>query len=89
MVLNDYGFDTKNLILMILENVEITNTNLNVSNLLGTQFSYSIESTGDLPKSYSITPIPAGILLINNIISGTFTSIGTYIISMGVSGSTD
>ena len=86
---NNYGTDTKKLILTIIENVKITNTIFDVYNKLGTFFSYVIESIGPYPKYYSVTPnLPAGVYLDNNIISGTFTTGGTYVMSIGVSGIT-
>jgi len=85
---NNYGTDTKQLVLTVLDPVKITNTNLIVYNIIGSQFFYTIESSGALPKIFSIPDIPGILSLNNNIITGTFTTIGTYNMTMIVSGTT-
>jgi len=86
--INNFGIDTKELNLIILENYEITNTNLNIYNKLDTQLYYSINSTGDLPKEYYATNLPSGITLSGNILSGTFVTSGIYDMIIGVTGAT-
>jgi PKD repeat protein len=85
---NIYGVDTKTLNITVLESVKITNTNLQISNKFGSQFSYAIESSGALPKTYSVVGIPAGITLIGNVMNGVFVSSGTYSMTLIVSGAT-
>lgn len=86
---NIYGIDTKKLEIIVIEPVKITNTNLNVYNKFGTQFSYTIESSGTLPKTYSIPILPSGLTLIGNSINGIFASSGDYSITLIVSGATN
>lgn len=84
-VSNSYGSDTKNLVLTISNAVKITNTNLQVYSKIGTQFSYTIEAIGTEPKTYSVTNLPTGFTLNNNIISGIFMSGNTYNMGIAVS----
>lgn len=86
--INAYGSYTKNLILTIADPIRIINTNLIVNNKLGSNFYYSIESSGSLPKTYSMSGNPSGLSLDDNIISGIPLSVGTYNINIGVSGIT-
>ena len=86
---NGYGTDVKNLTLTVLDPVKITNTNLTAYTKVGANFLYSIESSGSLPKSYSITGQPAGISLSDNTISGIIYSGGTFSINMTVTGLTN
>lgn len=85
---NIYGIDTKKLSITVIEPVKITNTNLNIYNKFGTQFSYAIESSGTLPKTYSVPILPSGLSLIGNTIGGIFTSSGDFNMTLIVSGST-
>lgn len=85
---NNYGMDTINLTLEVLNPVKITNTNLQVYSKIGTQFIYTIECIGTPPFVYNIQDLPAGITSNNNIISGVFTSGGTYNVLITVSGLT-
>lgn len=85
---NIYGIATQKLGIIVIEPVEITNTNFNVYNKFGTNFSYTIESSGTLPKTYSVSVLPSGITLTGNILSGTFISEGTYSMILIVSGTT-
>lgn len=85
-VSNDYGFDSKKLILTIYEPVKITNQNLVVNNKFGSYFTYTIESTGS-NIIYSVNDIP-GITLTENILSGTFITSGTCSMNINISGST-
>ena len=87
---NNYGSDTKTLTLTVLEPVKITNTIFQVYNKIGVPFTYTILSTGTLPKIYSIVDLPSSLSLNGNIISGTFTpeDLQTYSMTMIVSGTT-
>jgi len=86
---NKFGVDTKKLILTIVEDVKIVNETYNVHNKLGTYFSYIIDTIGPAPKTYSVIPnLPSGVVLDGNVISGTFTTSGTYTMSIGASGMT-
>ena len=87
--MNNNGIDTRVLVLTISEPVKITNTTFKVSNKIGSQFSYTILSEGSFPKDYYVTPIPSGITLNNNVLSGIFLSAGTYNMSMTVTGLTN
>ena len=82
---NSYGSDTKNLVLTVANMVKITNTNLQVYSKVGTQFNYNIEATGTEPKTYSVTGLPPGFNLTNNIISGVFSSSNIYNMQLDVS----
>jgi len=84
-VSNNYGSYSTNLTLNILNPIKITNTNLEVYSKIGTLFSYTIESTGTPPKTYSVTGLPAELTLINNVISGVFLSAVTYNLTITVS----
>ncbi len=86
---NIYGIDTKKLEIIVIEPVKITITNLDIYNKFGTQFSYTIESSGSLPKAYSVPFLPSGLTSIGNSISGIFTSSGNYNITLIVSGATN
>ena len=85
---NQYGYDSKTLSLSIIEFIKILNTNLSVYSKVGSQFSYTIESSGSLPKIYTTTTLPSGLILINNIISGTTATEGSYSVTITVSGNT-
>lgn len=85
-VSNNYGNDSKKLILNVSDRVKITNTNLIVNNKLDKPFTYTINATGE-DIVYNITNI-SGITLNDNIISGTFISGGTYNIDINISGKT-
>lgn len=85
---NIHGSTTKFLKITVLEPVKISNTNFLVYSRIGSKFSYTIESSGTTPKIYSLTGQPSGITLSSNIISGVFTSCGTYTMNIGVSGLT-
>lgn len=86
---NKFGVDTKKLILTIVENVKIVNETYDVHNKLGTYFSYIIDTIGPAPKTYSVVPnLPSGVGLDGNVISGIFTTSGTYTMSIGASGLT-
>jgi hypothetical protein len=87
-VTNSYGYDQKILTLTVQDAVKITNSNLNVNNKIGTYFSYPIETSGDSPKTYSASNLPTELALTDNVISGIFTSGGTYDIILIVSGTT-
>lgn len=87
-VTNNYGYDQKKLVLTVYETVKITNSDFNIYNKLGTYFSYPIESTGDSPKIYSVPDLPSNLILTDNVISGIFTSGGTYNMTLIVSGVT-
>lgn len=87
--INNFGYDIKTLTLNVYEHVKITNTNLNVYNKIGSQFSYLIESTGNLQKTYSVINLPIGLTLNNNIISGLFTTAGVFNMTINVSGITN
>jgi hypothetical protein len=87
--INAFGSYTKDLVLTTTELVSITNSNLTINNNFGSTFSYSIESTGSLPKSYFMSNQPAGLSLSGNIISGKISSEGTYTMTISVSGSTN
>lgn len=86
-VSNDYGLDSKKLVLTIYEPVKITNTNLIVNNKIGSNFTYTIESSGD-NITYDVYNIPSGITLNGNILSGIFITGGTYNININISGTT-
>lgn len=90
--INAYGSYTKDIKITISDPVKITNTNLILKNKLGSNFSYSIESSGSLPKTYSmnITPsgVTTGLILDGNIISGITLNSGDFNINIGVSGLT-
>ena len=86
-VSNDYGFDSKKLILSIYDPVKITNQNLVVNNKIGSYFTYTIESTGS-NIIYDVNNIPSGITLTDNILGGTFITGGTYIMNMNITGTT-
>jgi len=88
-VSNDYGLDTKQLTLSVIEYVEITNSNLTVYTKLNSQFSYTIESSGSLPKSYIVTGLPSGLTSTDNIIEGSIITQGNYNVSITVSGITN
>lgn len=85
---NDYGVDTKSLILNVFENIKIINTNLDIYNKIGTQFNYAIETIGTPPVIYSVDDLPYGLSLNNNIITGIFNSASTYNININASGLT-
>jgi len=87
--INAFGSYTKELILTTTDLVKITNTNLEVINKLGSLFSYLIESTGSLPKVYSIENEPYGLSISDNIISGRIVSGGTYNMTIKASGLTN
>jgi hypothetical protein len=86
-VSNDYGFDSKKLVLSIYEPVKITNTNLIVNNKFGSDFTYTIESIGS-DITYNVHNIPSGIILTENTLSGIFITGGTYIMNINISGTT-
>lgn len=86
---NDYGTDVKFLRLSITEPTKITNTNLSVYSKIGSQFYYTIESSGVQPKIYDVPEIVAlGLDLTDNIISGIFDTSGIYTMTLIVSGTT-
>jgi hypothetical protein len=87
-VTNNYGYDQKKLVLNVYEKVEIINNEFNVYNKIGTPFTYQIDSTGDSPKTYSVLNLPSELILTDNIITGVFTSSGTYNMTLIVSGIT-
>lgn len=87
-VKNNYGYDQKILTLTVQDAVKITNSNFNVYNKIGTYFTYPIETSGDSPKIYSVLNLPTELTLTDNVISGVFTSIGTYDMTLIVSGTT-
>jgi hypothetical protein len=86
---NNYGIDTKYLNLNVSEDVKIKNTNLILYNKLGSNFYYSINSSGPSPKIYNVDNLPPEISLIGNIMSGIFLSGGVYLLNMIVSDSTN
>jgi hypothetical protein len=86
---NQYGYDSKTLTLSITEIVKILNTNLSVYTRVGSQFSYTIESSGSLPKTYTADYLPSGLTLINNVINGVLTLEGNYYPIITVSGTTN
>lgn len=86
---NDYGTDVKFLTLSITEPTKITNTSLSVYSRIGSQFYYTIESSGSQPKIYDVPEIVAlGLDLTDNIISGIFDTSGIYTMTLIVSGTT-
>lgn len=88
-VKNNYGMDTKNLTLTVLTTTKITNTNLQVYSKIGANFYYNITSIGTSPLTYAINNLPSELTLSNNIISGIFTTGGTYNMILIVSGTTN
>jgi hypothetical protein len=87
-VSNSNGFDVKKLVLTIVEQIKIINTNLIKCTSTSSQFTYSIESSGPSPKTYSTSTLPSGLSLSNNVISGIPSVIGTFDISLGLTGTT-
>lgn len=87
-VINNYGYDQKTITLTVQDVVKITNSNLNVNNKIGTYFSYPIETSGDSPKIYTVSNLPTDLTLTDNIISGVFTNVGTYNMTLIVSDTT-
>jgi hypothetical protein len=85
---NNVGSDTQALTILIADEIKIT-SKLTDSIKLGTPYIYTIESTGISPKYYSTSSLPLGLILNENIISGTPTSIGVINIQLYVTGSTD
>jgi hypothetical protein len=86
---NDYGTDIKFLTLSITEPTKITNTNLNIYNRIGSQFYYTIESSGAQPKIYDVPEVTELVLdLTDNIIGGVFDYNGVYTMTLIVSGAT-
>lgn len=88
---NNYGTDVKYLALTITEPTKILNTNLIVYNSFETQFYYTIESSGE-NIIYNVPDLPilpiASLNLNNNMISGYFKIIGSYTMTLIVSGTT-
>jgi hypothetical protein len=87
--INGFGSYTKDLVISTDQTVSITNTNLNIYNILGSKLSYSIETDGGLPKTYDITGAPLGLSLSGNIISGIISKSGEYDMKIIVSGATN
>jgi hypothetical protein len=87
-VTNKCGYDQKTLTLTVQDAVKIINSNLNVNNKIGTYFSYPIETSGDSPKTFDVLNLPAELTRTNNVISGIFSSVGTYNMTLIVSGTT-
>ncbi len=83
---NNYGTDVKYLTLSITEPTKILNTNLVVYNNFGTTFYYTIEASG--AQNYDVPNISPGLTRVSNMISGYFASIGTYTMTLIVSGTT-
>lgn len=54
---------------------------LTVQALQGLAFSYTIQATGTLPITYTAAPLPAGLVLVGDTISG-FVSAGSYAITL-------
>ena len=87
--INAYGSFTKDIVITTDQTVAIINTNLTVTNKLGSPFSYSIETTGSLPKTFDKIGGPSELSLSGNIISGNISSGGTYYMTIIVSGVTN
>ena len=85
---NNYGIDSKTLVLSVSEITKITNTNLVINNKIGSNFTYNITSSGALPKTYDVINLPSGVTLTGSLISGVFSSVGTYNMIMSVTGGT-
>ena len=87
--LNNYGSDSKILTLTTIEYVKILNTNLSVYTKIGSQFSYSIESSGSLPKTYAAIGLPSGLTLDSNgFINGSISIELKYYVTISVTGTT-
>ncbi|MEI6232740.1 MAG: PKD domain-containing protein [Planctomycetota bacterium] len=68
--------DQKTLVITINQSPVITST-LTATGSVGKVFSYTIQSTGIPAATYTAAPLPTGLSLVGNIISGTPTSIGS------------
>jgi len=86
---SQYGYDSKTLTLSFTELINILNINLIVYTKVGSQFSYTIESSGSLPKIYTTSSLPSGLVLVDNMINGTITSEGDFSVIITVSGTTN
>lgn len=90
--INAFGSYTKDIKIITSESVKILNTKLILNNRIGSNFSYSIDTSGALPKTYSMTINPSGVtsglILENNIISGITLNSGNFDVIIGVSGLT-
>jgi hypothetical protein len=80
---NNFGYDTKNMVVTIIDAVGIT-SKLSDSTKVSNPYTYTIESTGSGPKTYEASPLPSGLTLSENKISGTptITGITNIIISL-------
>jgi hypothetical protein len=67
----------------------ITNNPLTAPGTVGTPFSFTITAAGS-PTSYSATPLPAGLSIVNatGAITGTPTTVGTTSVLLGATNST-
>jgi len=73
---NATGTDAEILALTINQTPPAITSPLSVTGTLGQPFRYAIQTTGSQPQSYSAAPLPAGLTLNGNIISGKPTVAG-------------
>jgi hypothetical protein len=81
---NVFGVATPQTLTIIVNNSSphITNSPLSASGTVGTPFSWTITAFGTQPITYTAVPLPPGLTLAGNVISGTPTQDGSYAVAL-------
>ena len=85
--INTAGTDSKTLVITIIPAAPTITSTLRITGAPGAAFTYKITSSGTIPVAYAAGPLPAGLTLTGDTISGTPTTVAVTNVTLSATNS--